>query len=228
VAQDRHHIVAALLKLHGTRFSSELGIDLERNLPGELFRWLVACILFSARISSEKAKAAARALFERGWTTPEKMAGTTREDRVRVLNRAGYARYEESTARMLGETCAMVTYRYGGDLRRLRDAAARDPAKERRLLAEFKGLGETGADIFFREAQLAWEEIHPFADRRAVEAAALLALPTDAPGLAALVAREQLPDLLAALVRTELADDYDAVRKEAAGIVNPGREGRTR
>ncbi len=217
---NRQRIVAALLRLHGTTFCSELGIEIARNTPSDLFRWLVACVLFSARISNERARTAAKALFERGWTTPEKMAGATWEDRMRVLAQSGYARYDESTARMLGETCAMVTYRYGGDLRRLRGAAGRDPATERRLLGEFKGLGETGVDIFFREAQAAWEELFPFADRRVLEAAAWLGLPNDAAALAALVPREDVTRLMAALVRTELAHDYDAVR-EASGPAAP-------
>jgi len=73
---------------------------------------------------------------------------------VRVLNRAGYARYDESTSRMLGDTCALLLERYRGDLRKLREEAGHDPQRERALLKEFKGLGDVGVDIFSREGRL--------------------------------------------------------------------------
>jgi len=56
---------------------------------------------------------------------------------------------------MLGETARACVERYDGDLRRLREAAGREPERERELLQEFKGIGGVGADIFRREAQVA-------------------------------------------------------------------------
>ena len=130
-------------------------------MPTALFQWLCASLLFSARI---RADAALRALFEAGLTTPETMASATWRS-APILNRSGYARYDESTSRMLGETSRMLLDRYQGDLRKLREAAGRDPQEERRLLEEFKGIGDVGADIFMREVQLVWDELYPFADR---------------------------------------------------------------
>ena len=46
-----------------------------------------------------------------------------------------------------------------------------------------------GADIFCREAQIAWDELFPFADQRALEAAGRLGLEVDPEKLAACVAR---------------------------------------
>lgn len=34
-----------------------------------------------------------------------------------------------------------------------------------------QGIGETGVDIFFREAQLQWEELFPFADKKSLQLA---------------------------------------------------------
>jgi hypothetical protein len=51
-------------------------------------------------------------------------------------------------------------------------------------LKEFKGLGDVGVDIFFREVQVAWQELRPFADRRTLDAAGRLGLPKDAGKLA--------------------------------------------
>jgi endonuclease III len=208
-------LVEALLDRHGTTYAGELGIDLAASTPSALFRWLCAALLMSARISSPIALKAARALADAGWTTPHAMAESSWEERVRVLNHSGYARYDESTARMLGDTVQLLIDEYGGDLRELRETAGRDPRQERKLLKAFKGIGDVGADIFFREVQAPWKELYPFADRKALAAASKLALPDTADGLASLTAREDFPRLVAALVRTELAKDHDAVRQAA-------------
>lgn len=206
-------LVEALLEAHGRTYAAELGIDLEEETPSALFRWLTASILMSARISSEVAMQAARALADNGWTTAEKMAAATWEDRTRTLNEAGYARYDESTSRMLGETSAMALERYGGDLRKLRRLAGEDPQKERELLKAFKGIGDTGADIFLREAQIVWDELYPFVDRRAAKAAQDLGLQGDADKLAELVSRQDFPRFTAALVRAALAHDLERLAK---------------
>ncbi len=212
---SREQITAALLKRHGRTYAADLGIDLGRGTPSPLFRWLCASILLSARIGAETALAATKALAERGWTAADKMAGATWEQRTRALNRAGYARYDESTSRMLGDTAEMLVEKYRGDLRGLRDAVARTPERERTLLKECKGLGEVGADIFCREAQIVWDELYPFADRRALEAAKRLGLEDDPGKLAKQVPRKEFPRLVAALVRTSLAKDYEGVLEAA-------------
>ena len=114
---SKKQIVAALLKRHGRFFSSELGIKLGSNSPSALFRWLCAALLFSARIGNEIATEAARALSKQGWTTAKKMTAATWGERTRVLNHAGYARYDEKTSRMLAATSDLLLERYGGDLR---------------------------------------------------------------------------------------------------------------
>ena len=94
---------------------------------------------------------------------------------------------------MLGDLTDHLLERYGGDLRKLRDEAERDPGAERRLLKAFKGLGDVGVDIFFREVQVAWDELAPFADRRALDAAGRLDLPKDPGKLARLVGADDFP-----------------------------------
>ncbi len=91
-------LVDALLARHGRTYAEELGIKLAGNSPSALFRLLVAAVLYSARINAAQATNAARALTREGWTTTAKLAATSWEERVRVLNRHGYARYDERTA----------------------------------------------------------------------------------------------------------------------------------
>ncbi|UIJ71704.1 hypothetical protein [Aurantimonas sp. HBX-1] len=192
-------------------YAEALGLDLARNTPMPLFFWLVAANLFSARIGAEQALQAAQALKKAGLTTAERMAEASWTERVRILNRNGYARFDEKTSTFLKDMADRCLEAYGGDLRKLREAAGRDPAAERRLLKEFKGIGDVGADIFFREAQLAWDELYPFADARALEAGRRLGLGANAAELAAHVERRAFPALLSALVRADLDKALDEI-----------------
>lgn len=212
---QQKRVVKALLDRHGVTFAREAGINLGKESPAALFQWLCAAILFSARISGDIAVEAARALRKAGWTTPKKMAASRWEDRAATLNRAGYARYDERTATMLGDTAQALLDNYRGNVREVRNAAGRDPAQERKLLKQFKGLGDTGVDIFFREIQNLWTEIAPFADRKALQAARKLRLPGNAKELSRLVPRRELPRLLAALVRCDLRNDHKTVLEAA-------------
>jgi endonuclease III len=209
---DSAKVTKALLQKYGRTFSHELGIKLESNTPAALFCWLCAALLFSARISNKIAMKAALALSKQGWTSAKKMAAATWKERTVVLNRAGYARYDEKTSRMLGDTSELLLHRYGGDLRKLREEAERDPRRERNLIMECKGIGEVGASIFFREVQAIWPEHFPFADKAALRSAGKLGLPTNAKGLAKIASEKEFPRLLAALVRCELAKDHAAIR----------------
>lgn len=210
-------LVRVLLSRHGESFAEELGIDVPANTPSELFRLLCVSILSSSRIRAPIAMAAARALFERGWTTPRRLLESDWQARVQALNGAGYTRYDESTARMLGETAERLEKDYGGDLRRLRAAADRVPDEEKRLLKEFKGLGDVGVNIFFREVQCAWGELYPFADRKSLQAARRLGLARSVDDLVALVEPRDFVRLVAALVRVSLQKRYDEVIAAAEG-----------
>jgi hypothetical protein len=125
-----------------------------RNPPGKgnPFRSLplsLCALLFSARISHRIALKAAIALAKQGWTTPERLVKSSWAARAGVLKRSGYSRYDERTSTMLGETAKLLLERYKGDLRKLREEADRNSARERELLKEFKGIGDVGVDIFF-------------------------------------------------------------------------------
>lgn len=213
---SKREVARTLIERFPRGYADRLRVRVASNTPSALFQWLIASLLFSARISADAAEEAAGALFAEGWRTPRKMAATTWSQRVKVLNRAGYARYDESTSRYIGDTTALLLDCYGGDLRRLREAAGRDPGRERELLKQFKGIGDVGADIFFREAQVAWDELFPFADARALKAAGKLGLGRDAGDLARVVDRRaDLPRLLAALVAADRAKQLDKVLEEA-------------
>lgn len=207
-------LARAVLERYGRTFADEIGVGSAPG-PAALFQLLVFALLASARISHRKAIDAARALRRKGWTTPQKMQASTWSQRTETLNRAGYARYDESTSSMLGDTTELLLESYGGDLRQLRREAERDPDRERELIKRFKGIGDTGADIFFREVQGIWEELYPFADERALQAAERLGLGKEPGELARLVPRKDFPRFVAGLVRCGFEKGYDDVRQAA-------------
>jgi hypothetical protein len=215
---DSKRTVKILLARYGPTFSEELGLNIESNEPSVLFCLLIAALLFSARIGHTIALESARVLFRRGWTTPRKMAATTWNQRVKALDEGGYVRYDERTSTMLGETARMVIDLYRGDLRKLRERAQSDPAMERKLLKQFKGIGDVGANIFFREAQSVWPEVFPFADEKVLASAKRLHLPADTKGLRGLVrGRRDFARLVAALMRVQLEGKHEEIRSEVLG-----------
>jgi hypothetical protein len=120
---------------------------------------------------------------------------------IAALARGGYRRYDLRTATQLAGLAEAVLTRYGGDLRRLAEAAAGDVARVAGLLQEFPGIGPTGASVFLREVQAVWPWARPFLDDRARSGAERVGLPTDPTALAALVPGAELAPLAAALAR---------------------------
>lgn len=203
-------ILRRALDEYGPSFCEELGIPIGKNTPSALFRLLVFALLSSARISHRIALKASAALSEAGWRRAAAMRDAAWEDRVAVLNRSGYARYDESTSTMLGKTATRLMEDYAGDLRRLRERAGGDLRELRRLLTEFTGIGDVGADIFLREVQVAWHEVYPFVDKRSLQTARRLGLASTERDLTRLVdGPAELARLDAALVRIGLEKAWD-------------------
>ncbi|MGW3093093.1 endonuclease [Streptomyces sp. NPDC001102] len=209
-------VVRELVRAHGRTFAEEAGITL-RDTPQPLYRLLVLALLLSARIRGSIAVDTARELYDSGLRDPRRMAGAGRQRRVDALGRGGYRRYDERTATQLGDGAELLTERWGGDLRRMRKAADGDVGELRRLLREFPGLGPAGADIFLREVQRVWPEVAPFLDRKALDGAARLGLPTDPDRLVQLAGDTDPAALAAGLVRAALDKNVteDSLRRAA-------------
>lgn len=187
-----------LLEEHGRTFADECGIRVERGTPSVLWQLLLMSHLLSARISSALAVRATRQV-RRDFTTPQRMADATHRQVHDALSRGDYLRTRR-TATMLRQTARSVLDDHGGDLRRLRDSS--DPAA---ALQRFSGIREIGAEVFLREVQVVWQELRPFAGSRALEQARAHGLPDDPAALAALVHEDDVPRLMAALVRSGLS-----------------------
>ena len=201
-------LVGRLMKAAGTTYAEEAGITL-RDKPMPLFQLLVLCMLASKPIDATIAVRAARELFLARLKTPNSVLAADRDTVIKAFGRAHYVRYDESSATRLADIAATVRDAYGGDLRALAAAGNYDADAVKRLLKQFKGIGDTGADIFLREVQDVWTWARPHFDQRATRAAREIGLPADARALAELAPRNTAK-LAAALVRLSLDDDMRA------------------
>jgi hypothetical protein len=195
-------LVGRLMTIAGTTYADEAGITM-RDKPMPLVQLLVLCMLASKPIDAGIAVRAADEIFHAGLRTPDAVLDARRPTMIEAFGRAGYARYDESSATRLVDIATAVREHYHGDLRELAIAAEADTGRAATLLKEFKGIGETGADIFLREVQDTWTWVRPYFDERALGAAGELGLPTDVDALAALAPR-RVANLAAALVRVSL------------------------
>ena len=115
-----------------------------------MFRWLLASFLMGKRIRSAVAVEAYRILVDQqGLDTPLKLAQTSHSTLVRLLGQAGYARYDESTARRLHALSKKVEAELDSQLNALREVSNAEEFK--RWLLSFEGVGPKTVDIFMRE-----------------------------------------------------------------------------
>jgi endonuclease III len=198
-------IVKALLDRCGRTYAEEAGIRLA-DRPGPLYQLLVLATLLSARITADIAVAAARELFAAGYRSPKAMTEAGWQARVDALGRGHYRRYDEQTATMLGDGADLLSSRWHGDLRRLRDEAGGDADQIAPLLTEFPGLGPVGASIFLREVQDVWPAVAPYVDGKMISGAGRVGLPLSRPELAKVLSASDPPArLAAALIRVSIS-----------------------
>ncbi|KKC06007.1 endonuclease [Mycobacterium nebraskense] len=208
----REQLVRRLLDVAGTTYAAEARIKLS-DKPMPLFQLLVICMLASKPIDAAIAMRAGSELFKAGLRTPNALLAADRQTMIDAFGRAHYVRYDESSATRLTDIAERVRDEYSGDLRELADRSRHDVAAAKRLLKQFKGIGDTGADIYLREVQDVWSWVRPYFDDRATEAAKQLGLPTQPKKLGAL-APQGNARLAAALIRMSLDDD---VRRQVSG-----------
>jgi endonuclease III len=205
-------VVRRLLNVAGTTYAAEAGVRIS-DKPMPLFQLLVLCMLASKPIDATIAMRAARELFTEGIKTPKAVFAADRRIMIDAFGRAHYVRYDESSATRLTEIAQLVVDEYSGDLRGIARRSDDDIDAAKRMLKKFKGIGDTGADIYLREVQDVWPWVRPYFDKRATRTARKLGLPTDPKKLGALAPRANAR-LAAALVRASLDDE---MRQQVAG-----------
>ena len=197
--------VRQLLQIAGATYADEAGIKIA-DKPMPLFQLLVLCMLASKPIDATTAMRAAKEIFRAGLRTPRAVLASDRQTMISAFGRAHYVRYDESSATRLTDMAQRVLGDYSGDLREIAEGSQGDVAAAKRMLKNFNGIGDTGADIYLREVQDVWPWVRPYFDDRATAAARHLGLPTQPAKLGAL-APQANARLAAALVRVSLDDD---------------------
>lgn len=159
----------------GGRWSAQLGIQLDSDRPQELFKWFLAALLLGARISERLALQTWHTLTAAGLHSPQAILDTSKDRLVSLLDQGGYARYDFKTEAKLHQASAALQQRYGGDLRKLRDAADSAQALERALCELASGIGPVTASIFLRELRGQWPQAQPLPGQKVLLAARTLA-----------------------------------------------------
>jgi hypothetical protein len=201
-----------MLKVAGTTYAAEAGIRIN-DKPMPLFQLLVLCRLAGKPIDAATAVRAARELFSAGLRTPKSVLASDRRTMISAFGRAHYVRYDESSAIRLTDIAEHVRDAYDGDLREIADRSRQDVGAAKRMLKKFKGIGDTGTDIYQREVEDVWTWVRPYFDDRATGAARQLGRPTAPTKLASLAPRANARRA-AALVRASLDDE---VRRQVTG-----------
>jgi len=126
----------------------DLGIEVTDALG--VFRWLLASFLMGKRIRATVAVQAYRTLVDQqGLDTPIKLAQTSHSTLVKLLGQAGYARYDESTARRLHDLGNKVEVELVAQLEALQEGS--DAEGFKRWLLSLEGGGPKSVEIFMRE-----------------------------------------------------------------------------
>jgi len=136
----------------GKVYSKDLGIKLSKGSEAELFKWLLACLLFGKPIQQAVAKMTYSEFVKDGLTSPDAILRAGWDKLVSVLDKGHYVRYDYSTATKLLEICEELKGKYGSIKTLIR--SANNKAELKRKLEEFKGIGPVTARIFLRELKL--------------------------------------------------------------------------
>jgi hypothetical protein len=212
--------IERLVRGYGYTIADQLRLAPLKADGRELFEVFCASMLSARRVDQWTALTAWVEMKERGWATPDALSIAPWKQRVRVLTDAGCTRSPERLALSLGAVADVIGTRYDGDLGNLREAAGKVPATERRLLNDIKSVSDPVVDVFFREVQLVWDELYPYADERVLEAAERLGLPSTARALSELTSRESFPRLVAALAHVGRVDAFHALSEDGSARIS--------
>jgi hypothetical protein len=168
----------ALLKLYGKLYSEELGIKLDSKKPSELFKWLVASMLFGARISENAAIRTYFVLKKHKALTPQAILKYNVGGLIPMMGEGGYTRYDGKTSNELVQVSTQLLQNYGGDLNKLHQKA-KNANELDKLLGELYSVGPVTRMIFLREVYGIWPKAKPKLGRFESLAVRYFKLPKD-------------------------------------------------
>jgi hypothetical protein len=134
--------------------AADLGIDLPSNKEEELFKWLLACLLFGKPIQTNIAAQAYRTFVAAHLCNPDAILRAGWDELVRLLDEAHYVRHDFSTATKLLEVSEELKRRYGNVTNLMMQS--KTPRELSMRLQEFRNVGPATARIFLREVRFYW------------------------------------------------------------------------
>jgi hypothetical protein len=161
----RTRVARQLVEQLGGRFSTELGINVDRG-GREVERWFLAATLFGTRISAPIVERTYRVFADAGMPTIADVPGRPWDELVVLLDAGGYTRYDFRTATRLQTLATVVGERYGGRIVALGETA-RDPSELEAALDALPGWGPVTVRLFLRELRGVWPAADPPLDERA-------------------------------------------------------------
>jgi len=142
-------------------FSEELNIALASGREGEYFRWLLASLLYGARINGTIARNTYRSFLRHGLTTPGKIIDAGWPYLVNpIMREGGYVRYDGRKSDQILRVCGALIETYGGRVSNVHEKASDARDLETRMLA-FYGVGAVTTNIFLRELRPFWRKADP-------------------------------------------------------------------
>jgi len=160
--KDKKSTIRNLMESTAGSFTPELGIDLESARPEELFRWLLASMLFGARISEKIAIQTFLVFNREKVTSPKDILDRGWDGLVQILDEGGYTRYDFKTATKILDVVQSLQLEYDGDLNRLHGMAQNNAELENRLQSLAQGIGQVTTNIFLRELRESGKRPTPF------------------------------------------------------------------
>lgn len=128
---------------------ADLDIDPSSGSPQQLYRWLLASILFGRPIQQSVAAETYRTLIARDFTSPHKFGEIGREPLRRLLDQGGYVRLDYQMADTLHAVMRAIIDDYGSVHRLV--ATSSDPTELSTRLTALKGIGPVTARIFVQQ-----------------------------------------------------------------------------
>ncbi len=139
-------IAARAVEALGGRYSTELGIDVDRD-EKEIEQWALAATLFGARISAEIAQRTFAVLGAAGIHTIDQAGRCDLARLIELLDAGGYARYDLRTAERLHAIAHALEAHDG----RVSSLQHRPPQELASALHALPGWGPVTVGLFLRE-----------------------------------------------------------------------------
>lgn len=132
----------------------DIGIDIHTKSESQLFRWLLACLLFSKPIQQHIAAVAYQTLIAQDITSIKQLSKARWDNLVGLLDQAHYTRYDFSTATKLIHVARTMHERYGSVSEFVRASGNAKTLEEN--LSIIGGIGPVTAELFTDQVAPVW------------------------------------------------------------------------